>query len=93
MYAAGLRLLSHHLHQTPNAMYLLAQAVNDDHPQVRLWAVACLNLLYKPEAFRLALHALDKEVDGNIDFLLDLTAREQADRKAEEVANLERKTK
>lgn len=77
--AAALRILSHHLHGTPDALMLLSKAVADEHPQVRLWAVSCLNLMQKPEAFALALKALDKDVDNNIDFLLDLTAREQAD--------------
>ena len=77
--AAALRILSQHLNDTPDALKLLTKAIADEHPQVRLWAVACLNLLQKPEAFALALQALDKPVDNNIDFLLDLTAREQAD--------------
>lgn len=77
--AAALRILSHHLNETPGALTLLGKSVADEHPQVRLWAVACLNLMQKPAAFELALKALDKPVDNNIDFLLDLTAREQAD--------------
>ncbi len=77
--AAALRILSQHLNDTPDALKLLSKAIADEHPQVRLWAVACLNLMSKPEAFELALKALDKDVDNNIDFLLDLTAREQAD--------------
>ena len=77
--AAALRILSQHLNDTPDALKFLTKAVTDEHPQVRLWAVACLNLMSTPEAFELALKALDKEVDNNIDFLLDLTAREQAD--------------
>ena len=77
--AAGLRILSRHLGQTPGAMKLLERAVADEHPQVRLWSVACLRLMSKPEAFQLALRALDKPVDNNIDFLLELTAREQAE--------------
>lgn len=77
--AAALRILSQHLNDTPDVLQLLGKATADEHPQVRLWAVACLNLMQKPEAFELALKALDKPMDGNLDFLLDLTAREQAD--------------
>ncbi|MEI6535477.1 MAG: PVC-type heme-binding CxxCH protein, partial [Verrucomicrobiaceae bacterium] len=77
--AAALRILSQHINDTPDALKLLSKAITDEHPQVRLWAVACLNLMQKPEAFELALKALDKDVDNNIDFLLDLSAREQAD--------------
>ncbi|RBP43936.1 putative membrane-bound dehydrogenase-like protein [Roseimicrobium gellanilyticum] len=79
--AAGLRILSHHLDKVPDALKLLENAVADESAQVRLWAVACLRLMSKPEAFAVALRALDKQtpVDNNIDFLLELTAREQAD--------------
>lgn len=77
--AAALRILSHHLTETPDAMKLLEKAIADDHPQVRLWAIACLNLLSKPEAIPVALRALDKPMDNNLDFLLELMCREQAD--------------
>ena len=90
--AAALRIISHNLDNirfsSADVMAKMAPVqvikvieplVSDEHPQVRLWAVACLNLMQKPEAFELALRALDKDVDNNIDFLLDLTAREQAD--------------
>jgi putative heme-binding domain-containing protein len=79
--AAALRILSHHLDKVPDALKLLEKAVADEHPQVRLWAVACLRLMSTPEAFAVALRALDKQTppDNNIDFLLELTAREQAD--------------
>ncbi len=77
--AAGLRLLSQHLTETRDAMKLLEKAVADEHPQVRLWAVACLNLVSKPEAIPVALRALDLPMDNNLDFLLELMCREQAD--------------
>ena len=91
--AAALRILSQHLNRAESIMTAedvvssldtqilkwLEKSISDEHPQVRLWAVACLNLMQKPEAFALALQVLDKPVDNNIDFLLDLTAREQAD--------------
>ncbi|MFZ4767854.1 MAG: HEAT repeat domain-containing protein, partial [Roseimicrobium sp.] len=77
--AAALRILSQHLTETPDAMKLLEKAIADEHPQVRLWAIACLNLLSKPEALPVALRALDKPMDNNLDFLLELMCREQAD--------------
>jgi putative heme-binding domain-containing protein len=77
--AAALRILSQHLSETPDALKLLSKAITDEHPQVRLWAVACLNLMSTPKAFELALKALDNPMDNNIDFLLELTAREQAE--------------
>lgn len=76
--AAALRILSNHLTETPDAMKLLEYAVADEHPQVRLWAVACLNLLCQPGAIPVALRALDKPMDNNLDFLLELMCREQA---------------
>lgn len=79
--AAALRILSEHLSERDKKVLMsdLKEAITDEHPQVRLWAIACLNLMNKPEAFVVALKALDKDVDNNIDFLLELTAREQAD--------------
>ncbi len=53
--------------------------MEDEHPQVRLWAIACLNLLNEPQALPIALRALDKDMDNNLDFLLELMAREHAD--------------
>jgi putative heme-binding domain-containing protein len=77
--AAALRILSRHLEETPDAMKHLQQAITDDHMQVRLWAVACLRLMHHPVAVALALQALDKPMDNNLDFLLEQTCREQAD--------------
>lgn len=77
--AGGLRILSQHVNDTPEAMQLLAKAVTDEHPQVRLWAIACLQLMAKPEAVEIALRALDKPMDNNLDFLLEELCRDQAD--------------
>jgi putative heme-binding domain-containing protein len=76
--AAGLRLLSQHLTDTHDALKLLEKAIGDEHPQVRLWAIAGLDLLGKPEALPIALRALDKPMDNNLDFLLELMCQEQA---------------
>lgn len=76
--AAGFGILRHNLRLTPDAMKLLQKGVQSEHPQVRLWAVAGLRDMYSPQAFQTALLALDKPLDNNIDFLLELTAREQA---------------
>ncbi len=77
--AAGLRLLSHHLETTPNALKSLEKAISDENAQVRLWALSCLNLLSKAAAIPVALRVLDKPMDDNLDFLLELMCREQAD--------------
>lgn len=77
--AAALRILSNHLSDTPDAMKLLEKAIADEHPQVRLWAIGCLQLMGKPEAVEVALRTLDKPMDNNLDFLLEQLCRDQAD--------------
>lgn len=77
--AAGLRVLSQRLAQTKNVLALLDGAIVDEHPQVRLWALGGLYLLSQPKAIPVALKALDKPMDDNIDFLLELICREQSD--------------
>ncbi len=77
--AAALRILSHRWKELPEALEVLAKGVADDNPQVRLWAVAVLSEMRQPKAFELALRALDLPMDESLDFLLELTAREQAD--------------
>lgn len=77
--AGALGILRHRLTEFPDADALLATAIADDHAQVRLWAVAIARDMFKPQALEVALRALDKPVDESIDFLLELTAREQAD--------------
>lgn len=76
--AAALRILSHHLEETPDILVILEKAIADDHPQVRLWALGCLNQLYTAEAVPVALRVLDKAMDDNLDFLLELMCREQS---------------
>lgn len=76
--AAALRILSHRWRELPDAMDALKKGVQDENAQVRLWAVAVLADMRQPQAFELALKALDSNLDENLDFLLELTAREQA---------------
>lgn len=54
---------------------LLAQAVEDPHPRVRLEAVCALREIGTLEAAGLALRALDHEVDNNLAFALEITVR------------------
>jgi len=77
--AAAIRIMTQHYGEFVGDTSYALKAVESDDPQLRLWGVAALNLKATPQAFGFALHALDKPVDNNIDFLLDLTAREQAD--------------
>lgn len=77
--AAALRILTHRWRQFPDVMKVLEAAVADDNAQVRLWALAVLADMRKPGAISVALKALDHPMDENLDFLLELTCREQAD--------------
>ena len=77
--AAALRILSHRWRELPDAMELLKKGVGDENAQVRLWALAVLSDKRQPKAFELALKVLDQNMDESLDFLLELTAREQAD--------------
>jgi hypothetical protein len=77
--AAALRILSHRWKEVPDAMDILKKAIADENAQVRLWAMAVLADMHTAPAFEVALRALDLPMDESLDFLLELTAREQAD--------------
>jgi putative heme-binding domain-containing protein len=77
--AAALRILSHRWKEVPDAMDILKKAIADENAQVRLWAMAVLADMHSAPAFEVALRALDLPMDESLDFLLELTAREQAD--------------
>lgn len=77
--AAALRILSHRWRELPDAKPVLAKAIADENAQVRLWAMVVLADMRTPSAFELALKALDMPMDENLDFLLEQTAREQAE--------------
>jgi putative heme-binding domain-containing protein len=55
---------------------LLAARVADDHPQVRLEAVCALAHLNTAQAAEVALRALDRPMDANLDYALWLTVRD-----------------
>jgi len=77
--AAAMRILTHRWKELPDAMDFLAKGITDENAQVRLWSMGVLHDMRKPKAFELALKALDQNMDESLDFLLELTAREQAD--------------
>ncbi|MCB1274998.1 PVC-type heme-binding CxxCH protein [Prosthecobacter sp.] len=77
--AAALRILSHRWKEFPDAMKVLDKAVADENAQVRLWALAVLADMRKTGAISVALKVLDHPMDESLDFLLELTCREQAD--------------
>ena len=74
--AAAVRVLSDWSQTIKDTRQRLATAVRDDHPQVRLEAVNALRALGDSDAARVALTALEKPVDENLDYALWLTARE-----------------
>ena len=55
---------------------LLAKAVVDEHPQVRLEAVNALRQIGTPQAVEIAMRAVSLEMDANIDFAAWRTARD-----------------
>lgn len=77
--AAALRILTHRWKELPDAMDFLKKGMADENAQVRLWAMGGLYEMRQPKAFEVALQALDKPMDESLDFLLELTAREQAE--------------
>jgi putative heme-binding domain-containing protein len=77
--AAAYRILTHRWHEVPDALVVLAKGITDENAQVRLWALAVLADIRQPKAFEIALRVLDSTMDESLDFLLELTAREQAD--------------
>ncbi len=74
--AAGVRILSDWSQKIRDSRKRLADAVTDEHPQVRLEAVNALRALGDADAARTALTALEKPIDENLDYALWLTARE-----------------
>jgi putative heme-binding domain-containing protein len=76
--AAAVRVLTNWQSTFGDASDLLAHAVADQHPQVRLEAVRTLAHVEQPRAMTIALSALDLPMDKILDYALWLTARELA---------------
>lgn len=74
--AAAVRVLSARQHRIAHSIDLLAEAVKDEHPRVRLEAVNGLRAAGTAEAARLAMLAMNQDLDENLDFALWLTMRE-----------------
>lgn len=74
--AAAIRTLTHWLPQAPGAPQLLATAIADDAPQVRLEAVRALGAIPSTDSIIQATRALDKPMDVYLDYALFLTSRE-----------------
>lgn len=74
--SAAVRVVPFWQNSLPNPMALLTSRVTDEHPRVRLEAVRALASFRTLRALELAMLALDRPVDKNIDYALWLTARE-----------------
>ncbi len=74
--AAALRALELWYPKLSNVPALLAKAVTDKHPQVRLEAVIALRKVKTPEAVRTALSVLDNPMDEFLDYALWQTVRD-----------------
>ena len=77
--AAAVRMVSHWRDKLPDALPMLAGAVADDDPRVRLEAVGALRQVGTLQAANLAMRALDHPIDLNLDYALWLTARQLQD--------------
>ncbi|GAB2551672.1 L-sorbosone dehydrogenase [Spirosoma aerophilum] len=74
--AAALRALELWYPNLTNVPALLAKAVSDKHPQVRMEAVIALRKVKTPEAVRTALSVLDNPMDEFLDYALWQTVRD-----------------
>ena len=69
-------MIFHWFDDVPGAIDMLARAVVDRHPRVRLEAVNALREIGTLEAFSVAMRAVDHPSDTNLRYALRLTARE-----------------
>ncbi|MGI9240361.1 MAG: PVC-type heme-binding CxxCH protein [Verrucomicrobiales bacterium] len=74
--AAAVRVVYHWHKRLPDHLEILATAIADEHPQVRLEAVNALRRVGSARATELAMRALEQPVDANLDFALWRTARD-----------------
>lgn len=78
--AAAVRVLGDWHQRANDALELLATAVADAHPRVRLEAVNALRRMDSAEAVTLAMRVLDRTMDRFLDYAAWLTARELQER-------------
>ena len=74
--AAAVRIVPQWGARLQSPVELLARAVVDEHPRVRLEAVRALAAFPSIQSIELAMLALDRPIDKNIDYALWLTARD-----------------
>lgn len=68
--AAAVRVLRHLRDQVEQPLDLLAVAISDEHPRVRLETVVAASAFPDPRAAEIALRALDSESDRFLDYAL-----------------------
>ena len=78
--AAAVRVAGDWHARLDDPLALLAPLVVDEHPRVRLEAIRAVAVVPDPRAAEVALRALALPVDTELDYALDLTARETAPR-------------
>lgn len=71
--AAATRVLCYQRNRVENALELLREQANDEHPRVRLEAVRACSFFTVPEAAEVALEAVKHETDYYIDYTLTET--------------------
>jgi glucose/arabinose dehydrogenase/azurin len=71
--AAAVRVLQHWFDRVADGMGLLAQAVKDPEPRVRLEAVRALSFVPTAESARIALDVLAQPMDYYLQYVLDST--------------------
>ena len=59
----------------PDALKLVHERINDDHPRVRLEAVRACSFFETEEAIEVALDVLNHDVDQYLQYTLDETMR------------------
>ena len=74
--AAAVRTISHWHDLLPDTQALLAKAIADEHPRVRLEAIRALAEIPSLKSAELAFGALDKPRDKCIDYALWMTTRD-----------------
>ncbi|MEZ6127631.1 MAG: GDSL-type esterase/lipase family protein [Planctomycetaceae bacterium] len=73
--AAATRVLCDMREKIPNALELVRERVNDDHPRVRVEALRACSFFDSEDAIEVALDALEHETDKYIKYTLDETMR------------------
>jgi putative heme-binding domain-containing protein len=74
--AAATRIVGAWHSRLANPLELLATKIQDDHPQVRLEAIRALSQIHQARSVDMAMQALDRPTDTNLDYALWLTARD-----------------